>query len=157
MSQQEANNYDAVLARFREDPLAYVDIYAMHTGLIRFHVHEGDKVEGLTGDFRHIKGTLLCELTRERNQKPIHCTTNGEVSFVNKDVDGQFVQAGEKIMTIRHPLKKREIIEQILMDVLVPFRLLKRRNIILPWISKIGLKNLVSVQFLCRRAMNCSP
>ncbi len=121
MSQQDTINYDAVLSKFREDPFAYVDINAMHTGHIRFHVREGDKVEGLTGDFRHIKGTLLCELTRERNQKPIHCTTNGEVSFVNKVLDGQFVQAGEKIMTIRHPLKKREIIEQILRDVLVPF------------------------------------
>ena len=41
---------------------------------------------------------------------------------MNKKLDGKFVQAGEKIMTIRHPLKKREIIEQILRDVLVPFR-----------------------------------
>ncbi len=121
MSQHDTVNYEAVLSKFREDPFTYVDIHAMHTGQIRFHVHEGDQVEGLTGDFRHIKGTLLCELTRERNQKPIHCTTKGEVSFVNKDLDGKFVQAGEKIMTIRHPLKKREIIEQILRKVLVPF------------------------------------
>lgn len=121
MSQQDTINYDAVLKTFRADPFAYVDIFAMHTGQIRFHVREGDEVEGLTGDFRHIKGTLLCELTRQRNQKPIHCTTRGEVSYVNQDLDGKFVQAGEKIMTIRHPLKKREIIEKILREVLVPF------------------------------------
>lgn len=118
---QNEIDYDAVLSKYRQDPFAYVDILAQHTGQIRFHVREGAKVEGPTGEFRHIKGTLLCELTRERNKKPSYSQTNGEVSFLRSDLDGKFVEAGETIMTIRHPLKKREIIERILRQVLVPF------------------------------------
>ena len=67
-------------------------------------------------------GTLLYVLTRERNPKPIHSSTNGVISFIRDDLDGRFVEAGEKILTIKHPLKKREIIETILRKVLFPFR-----------------------------------
>ena len=114
-------NYESILARFREDPYTYMDINTMHTGQIRFKVAEGDQVEGVSGKFRHIPGTLLCELIRERNVKPITCETRGEVSFVASDLEGQFVEAGTRVMTIRHPLKKREVIEEILRQVLVPF------------------------------------
>ncbi|MBU0682500.1 MAG: hypothetical protein KKD73_13875 [Proteobacteria bacterium] len=119
---QNEINYDAVLSQYRKDPFAYVDIHSKHTGQLRFNVREGAQVEGLSGEFRHIKGTLLCELTRERNKKPIYAETNGEVSFLHAELDGKFIEAGEKIMTIRHPLKKREIIERILREVLVPFK-----------------------------------
>ncbi len=119
---QNEIDYDEVLSQYRKDPFAYEDILSQHTGEIRFHVRDGAKVEGRTGEFRHIKGTLLCELTRERNKKPIYSETNGEVSLLRSELEGKFVEAGEKIMTIRHPLKKREIIEQILRKVLVPFK-----------------------------------
>lgn len=118
---QNEIDYDAILSQYRKDPFAYVDIRTRHTGRIHFNVREGAKVEGTSGAFHHIKGTLLCELTRERNKKPIHAETNGEVSYLRSELEGKFVEAGEKIMTIRHPLKKREIIERILRQVLVPF------------------------------------
>lgn len=118
---QNEIDYDAILSQYRKDPFAYVDIHTRHTGQIRFNVREGAKVEGTSGAFHHIKGTLLCELTRERNKKPIYAQTNGEVSYLRSELEGKFVEAGEKIMTIRHPLKKREIIERILRRVLVPF------------------------------------
>ncbi|MEN8139836.1 MAG: hypothetical protein ABFR97_01270 [Thermodesulfobacteriota bacterium] len=114
-------NYDSILAKFREDPYKYVDIVAKHTGQVRFKVKQGDDVKGEHGKFRHLPGSLLCELTRERNIKPIHCKTNGEVSFLASELEGTFVEAGTKVMTIRHPLKKREIIEEILRKVLTPF------------------------------------
>jgi hypothetical protein len=47
--------------------------------------------------------------------------TNGTVSYLNKDLDGQFVEAGTRLMTIRHPLKKKEVIEAILQEVLYLF------------------------------------
>lgn len=119
---QDEIDYDTILSQYRQDPFAYEDILTMHSGMIRFNVREGDKVEGTTGEFRHIKGTLLFELTRERNKKSICSATNGEVCSLRSDLDGKFVEAGEKIMTIRHPLKKREIIERILREVLVPFK-----------------------------------
>lgn len=118
---QNEIDYDEVLSQYRQDPFAYVDIHTQHTGQIRFNVREGAQVEGITGEFHHIKGTMLCVLTRERNKKSIYAQTNGEVSFLRSDLEGKFVEAGEKIMTIRHPLKKREIIERILRKVLVPF------------------------------------
>ncbi len=121
MESQEIN-YDSILAKFREDPYTYVDIPALHTGQIRFKVRVGDKVAGATGKFRHIPGNLLCELIRERNVKPTYCSTNGEVSYVYSELEGEFVEAGTKVMTIRHPLKKREIIEKILRQVLTPFK-----------------------------------
>ncbi len=119
---QNEIDYDTILSQYRQDPFAYEDILSKHSGTIQFNVREGGKVEGTTGEFHHIKGTLLFELTRERNKKAIFSEANGEVSFLRSDLDGKFVEAGEKIMTIRHPLKKREIIERILREVLVPFK-----------------------------------
>ncbi|MFZ5760017.1 MAG: hypothetical protein ACOY4H_12215 [Thermodesulfobacteriota bacterium] len=114
-------DYEEVLRAYRTDPYGYVDICTSHTGQVRFHVKPGDTVEGTTGKWHHIPGTTLCVVTRERNNKPIIATLNGVVSFLRDDLEGQFVEAGEKIITIKHPLKKREIIEQILRKVLLPF------------------------------------
>jgi len=44
------------------------------------------------------------------------------VSGIRSELEGQFVEAGEKLITIRHPLKKKEIIENILKEVLYLFR-----------------------------------
>jgi acetyl/propionyl-CoA carboxylase alpha subunit len=63
----------------------------------------------------------LYEINRERNPKIIAAQTNGTVAKVNTEFDGQFVEAGEKLMTIKHPLKKKEIIENILKEVLLLF------------------------------------
>jgi hypothetical protein len=114
-------DYDKVLGAYREDPFGYVDICTSHTGKIRFNVKRDDPIAGVSGKWRHIPGTKLCELTRERNKKPVFSNTKGVVSFIRNDLEGQFVEAGEKIITIKHPLKKREIIEQILRNVLLPF------------------------------------
>ena len=114
-------DFDEVLSNYRSDPYDYEDIYTMHTGRILFKVKKDDAVEGVTGDFRHIPGTLLYILQRERNPKPFYSPTNGVISFLRNDLEGCFVESGEKIITIRHPLKKREIIERILKNVLYPF------------------------------------
>ena len=115
-------DFDSIIGKYRSDPYEYVDVRTLHTGQIRFKVGEGDKVENATGEWKHIPGTLLYELLREGNQKKLHSDSDGEVSFIRTDLEGQFVEAGEKILTIRHPLTKREIIESILRQVLEPFR-----------------------------------
>jgi hypothetical protein len=114
-------NFDEVLSNYLSDPFGYVDIHTVHTGLVRFNVRLGDEVEGPSGEWRHVPGTLLCEVTRERNPKSICAPANGTVSFIRDDLDGRFVESEEKVLTIRHPLKKREIIERILRKVLFPF------------------------------------
>jgi hypothetical protein len=77
-------------------------------------------VEGATGTWHHIPGTLLYELERERNTKPVFSTRNGMISWVNPEINDSFVEAGTKVMTIKHPLKKKEIIDRMLREVLIP-------------------------------------
>ncbi len=84
-------------------------------------VEEGAEVEGASGEWMHKPGTRLYEMNRERNTKIITSKTNGTISSVCSELDGQFVEAGEKLLTIRHPLKKKEIIEGILQEVLFLF------------------------------------
>ena len=115
-------DFDEILCKYRSDPFDYVDICATHTGVVRFKVAEGDSVEAPSGEWLQIAGTALYEITRERNPKLIAAQTNGVVSTVRSELEGKFVEAGEKLMTIRHPLKKKEIIENILKEVLYLFR-----------------------------------
>lgn len=120
MSQQEIH-FNEIISRYRSDPYDYIDIYAIHAGLVHFKAAEGSEVQAESGEWHHIPGTALYEITRERNLKVVTARTNGVVSFVNSALDGKFVEAGEKLMTIRHPLKKKEIIESILQEVLSLF------------------------------------
>jgi hypothetical protein len=115
-------DFDEILSKYRSDPFDYVDVCAAHTGVVRFKVAEGDSVDAPSGEWLQIPGTALYEITRERNPKRITAQTNGVVSLVCSDLEGRFVEAGEKLITIRHPLKKKEIIENILKEVLYLFR-----------------------------------
>lgn len=114
-------HFDEILSKYRSDPYEYIDIFAVHTGEVHFLVDTDTEVEGPSGEWKHIPGTGLYEITRERNSKIIHSQTNGEVAEVHKGLEGCFVEAGEKLLTIRHPLKKKEIIEAILQEVLYLF------------------------------------
>lgn len=120
MSEQEIH-FDEVISKYRNDPFDYIDVYSIHAGQVRYLVNEGDEVDGMSGEWKHIPGTGLYEITRERNSKVITSKTNGTVSELRKELEGEFVEAGEKLMTIRHPLKKKEIIESILQEVLYLF------------------------------------
>ena len=120
MSQQDIH-FDEILSRYRSDPFDYVDMYAVHTGQVKFLVEEGAEVESVTGEWQHIPGSKLYEITRENNPKVITSQTNGIVSSLCKELDGEFVEAGAKLLTIKHPLKKKEIIESILQEVLYLF------------------------------------
>jgi hypothetical protein len=115
-------DYDAILSDYRSDPYDYVDVYSPHTGKVNFAVEKNAAVDGPSGKWHHIPGSLLYKITRERNPKEIHSHTNGVVSFIRSELEGDFVEAGEKLLTIKHPLRKREIIEGILQKVLYLFR-----------------------------------
>lgn len=114
-------DFDELLSKYKSDPFDYVDVLAVHTGRITFKVAEGDEVNAPSGEWQQVPGTKLYEITRERNPKIIAARTNGTVAKISTELDGQFVEAGEKLMTIRHPLKKKEIIENILKEVLLLF------------------------------------
>ncbi len=114
-------DFDEILGKYRLDPYAYVDISAPHTGVVTFKVDKGIAVDGVGGEWNHIPGTPLFQITRERNRKVVGAPITGIVSKIEAERDGQFVEAGEKLMTIRYPLKKKEIIENILKEVLYLF------------------------------------
>jgi acetyl/propionyl-CoA carboxylase alpha subunit len=114
-------DFDELLSKYKSDPYDYVDVLAVHTGKVSFKVVEGEEVNATSGEWLQIPGTRLYEINRERNPKIITAQTNGTVEQINTDFDGQFVEAGEKLMTIKHPLKKKEIIENILKEVLLLF------------------------------------
>ncbi len=115
-------DFDEILSKYRSDPFDYVDVCASHTGVVRFKVAEGDGVEAPGGEWLQIPGTPLYQITRERNPKWIAAQTNGVVSAIRHELEGKFVEAGERLITIKHPLKKKEIIENILKEVLYLFR-----------------------------------
>jgi len=115
-------NFDEIINKYRSDPFDYLDVVTPHTGDVSFKVHEGEEVQGVSGKWNHHPGTLLYVLNRENNPKPMYSKTNGVVTSLREELEGHFVEAGEKLMTIKHPLKKREIIEGILQNVLFLFR-----------------------------------
>lgn len=114
-------DFDELLGKYKSDPYDYIDVFSIHTGVVTFTINEGDEVDAASGEWRHIPGTTLYEINRERNPKPVSSKINGTISYLNRELDGSFVEAGEKLMTIRHPLKKKEIIEGILKKVLYLF------------------------------------
>ncbi len=113
--------FDEILSKYKSDPYDYVDVQAVHTGRVSFKVASGDEVSGPSGEWLQVPGTALYEINRERNPKVIAAQTNGIISDIRIELDGHFVEAGERLMTIRHPLKKKEIIESILKEVLYLF------------------------------------
>ncbi|MCI5147013.1 MAG: hypothetical protein D3923_16195, partial [Candidatus Electrothrix sp. AR3] len=121
MSVQQEIHFDEIISRYRSDPYDYVDVNSVHTGRIRFLVKEDSEVEGVSGEWKHKPGTALYEIERERNTKLVTSPTNGIISSFCQELDNTFVEAGEKLLTIRHPLKKKEIIEAILQEVLFLF------------------------------------
>jgi hypothetical protein len=115
-------NFNEIINKYRLDPYDYLDVLTPHTGRITFNVTEGETVDGPSGKWNHHPGTLLYVLNRENNPKPMNSQTNGVVTSLRKELEGKFVEAGEKLMTIKHPLKKKEIIENILQNVLYLFQ-----------------------------------
>jgi len=114
-------DFDELLTKYKSDPFDYVDVFALHTGRVSFKVVEGQEVNAPSGEWLQIPGTQLYEINRERNPKIVAAQTNGTVTNISTEFDGRFVEAGEKLMTIKHPLKKKEIIENILKEVLLLF------------------------------------
>ncbi len=114
-------DFDELLSKYKSDPFAYVDIFSVHTGRVSFKAGVDQEVASASGEWQQIPGTALYEINRERNPRIVNAQVNGIVANINAELEGQFVEAGVQLMTIKHPLKKKEIIEIILKDVLFLF------------------------------------
>jgi hypothetical protein len=109
----------ALLEEIKASPYEEIEIRAPHTGVIEFAVKTaGGKVFGPVGTWKEKPGTLLAHVTRERNKKPIHAPQKGEIKDIAQDLSGKFVEAGTRLMTLRHFLSRDEVIEAILKKTL---------------------------------------
>ena len=104
-----------LLRELREEPYEKIVIRAPHSGKVEFVASEpGVRVVGPGGTWKEVPGTLLAKLEREQVKRPIHAPQKGEVMSLGDVQNGQFVQAGQELMTIRHFLTKDEVIARIL-------------------------------------------
>ena len=116
-------NIKELLDEVKASPYREIVVAAPHTGVVEFvGLKPGDQVHGRRGEYMEKPGTLLANLTRERNKKPITAPEKGEVQSVRTELEGKFVEAGEPLATIRHFLTRKEVIESILQEALHLFR-----------------------------------
>lgn len=125
-------NLNDLLRQYRANPYEEHEIRAPHTGLIRFRVNEGEETCGPSGKWLQKPGTLLFILERENNPKRITAEFNGTVAGIRHAIDGCFVEAGTRLLSIRHRLTRKEIIDRILTGVLTIFPAPQRARYYLP-------------------------
>jgi biotin carboxyl carrier protein len=116
-------NVKELLEEIKASPYKEIVVRAPHTGVVEFAgLKTGEQVVGRSGSYKEKPGTQVATLTREKNRKPINAPEKGEIQSVRTELDGQFVEAGEELLTIRHFLTKNEVIELILQQALHLFR-----------------------------------
>ena len=125
-------NLNDLLRHYRTNPYEEHEIRAPHTGLIKFRIQEGEETCGPSGKWLHKPGTLLFILERENNPKRITAEFKGTIAGIRHAIDGCFVEAGTKLLTIRHRLARQEIIDRILTRVLTIFPAPQRARYYLP-------------------------
>ena len=112
-------NITALLETIRQSHYRDIVLVAPHTGRVTFaKVTLNQEVVGPAGEWKEKPGTILANLERERNLKPIFATEKGEICELHLELEGQFVQAGTPIATIRHRLTREEVEHDILQQTL---------------------------------------
>lgn len=115
-------NIKELLAEIKASPYKTLDVTAPHTGAVHFAgLKPGDRVNGVSGTYKEKPGTLLVTLTREHNDKKLTAPEAGEVVAVAENLEGHFVESGELLLTLRHYLSKKEVIDLILKKALSLF------------------------------------
>ncbi len=112
-----------LLQKFKANPYKTYPVVTPHTGyLVEFKVKEGDYVAGPTGEWLEKPGTPLFVLEREKNPKIIRSSHFGTVQNLRMDLLKKFVEAGETVLEIKHPLTQEEVISEILLSSLLVIR-----------------------------------
>jgi biotin carboxyl carrier protein len=115
-------NLDALLERYHAHPFEDHCVETPHCGVVTLEVAENDEVKGPGGQWMHKPGSTLFVIEREKNRKKVTAPCDGHVADVDLSLDGSFVQAGERVLSIRHRLNRDEVIDRILKEVLVIFQ-----------------------------------
>jgi len=108
-----------LLQSFKLNPYKIYPVLTPHTGkILEFKVKEGDEVKGPSGKWLEKPGSPLFILEREKNPKIIRANYDGIVQNLRIELLNRFVEAGEKILEIRHPLTLEEVISEVLLKAL---------------------------------------
>jgi biotin carboxyl carrier protein len=108
-----------LLEQFKASPYEEIHIAAPHTGYVSFaKIQPGDAVYGPRGSWKEKSGTQLASLEREHNPKPICAPQKGVISDVRRELDGGFVEAGTRLVTMKHTLTREEVLSRLLRQAL---------------------------------------
>lgn len=108
-----------LLQKLKTNPYKIYPVLTPHTGwILEIKVKEGEEVHGPEGKWLEKPGTPLFVLEREKNPKLIRANYSGQAKGIRTDLLNRFVEAGEKILEIRHPLTQEEVIAEILLSAL---------------------------------------
>lgn len=109
-----------LLEEVKASPYTEIIVNAPHCGLVNFSkdLDLGSKVAGPSGTWKEKIGTTLATINRERNPKNICAHEKGSILSINKELEGQFVEAGTELMKIRHFLSREEVVSLILKKAL---------------------------------------
>lgn len=112
----------SLLEELKASPYEELRICAPHTGTVTFaNITVGMRVHGPQGTWLERPGTLLFTLERERNPKPLYAPQKGDICALHTHFEGQFVESGTHLLTLRHFLTKAEVQSIILKRALHPF------------------------------------
>jgi len=112
-------NITALLEELKASPYEEVHITTPHTGQICFaKIQSGDVVYGPSGIWKEKPGTQLASLERERNPKAVCAPRKGVISEVRRELDGCFVEAGTRLVTMKHSLSREEVLSRLLRQAL---------------------------------------
>lgn len=113
----------ALLEEIKAAPYREIVIAAPHSGVITFaDIKPGDTAYGPQGQWKEKPGTVIATLERERNPKPICAPEKGEISSVQTELEGKFVESGTPLAVLRHLLTRSEVETIILKKALYLFR-----------------------------------
>lgn len=112
-----------LLDEIKASPFRDILITAPHTGVVNFAaIERGQMAYGPQGQWKEKPGTEIAVIERERNPKPIYAPEKGEISFINRELEGKFVEAGVLLAKLRHKLTRKEVETAILKKALYLFR-----------------------------------
>ena len=112
-------NIIELLEHLKASPYEEVHITAPHTGQVSFaNIRPGADVDGPRGAWKEKPGTQLASLERERNPKPIYAPLKGVISDIRHELDGCFVEAGTRLVTMKHALTREEVLSRLLRQAL---------------------------------------
>ena len=111
-----------LLEEVKQTPFDEVEIRSPWSGVVSFaNINEDEPVSGPCGTWLEVPGTLLANVERERNPKPVRAPEKGRIKTICRELEGQFIESGTLLLTLKHFLTKQEVIQIILRQALYLF------------------------------------